>query len=78
MPISLIINFVHANQKDKHGKQHQDKKSQSTKRFPATEFIFSPITKTCACPEGKTMGFLQETKKKTENSKIVKVSNLLP
>lgn len=50
-------------QKDKHGKRHQDKKSQPKKCFPASKFIFDPITKTCTCPKGNVMGFLQETKK---------------
>jgi len=57
-------------QKAKYGKRHQDKKSQSKNRFPASEFTFDPVTKTCICPEGNTMGFLQETKKKNENHKI--------
>ncbi len=49
---------------------NQDKKRQSKKRFLASEFTFDPISKTYTCPEGKAMGFLQETKKKNENYKI--------
>jgi len=57
-------------QKEKYGKRHQDNKRQSKNRFPASEFTYEPISKTCICPEGKTMGFLQETRKKNENHKI--------
>jgi len=66
-----------SDQKDKHGKRHQNKKSKPKNRFPASEFTYDPIAKSCICPEGKIMGFLQETKKKNENHKIYKVSNLL-
>jgi len=57
-------------QKEKYGKRHQEKKSRSKNRFPASEFTYEPTTKTCICPEGNTMGFLQETRKKNENHKI--------
>ncbi len=58
-------------QKEKYGKRHQlNKKNKMTKGIPASEFTFDPVAKTCTCPEGKLMGFLQETRKKNENKKI--------
>ncbi|CAN0587139.1 unnamed protein product, partial [Ectocarpus sp. 12 AP-2014] len=44
-------------QKVKHGKRHQDKKSRKKQTFPASEFQFDPITNRCMCPSGQTISF---------------------
>ena len=48
-------------QKEKHGKRHQDKVKGIKAVIPASEFTFDANTKTCTCPAGKAMRLRQET-----------------
>jgi hypothetical protein len=46
-------------QKEKHGKRHQDKVKGIKAVIPASEFTFDANTKTCTCPAGKAMWLRQ-------------------
>ena len=47
-------------QKEKYGKQHQDDKNKSVKRFSSNDFDYDPISKTCICPAGHSIKFRSE------------------
>lgn len=46
-----------AQQKDKHGKRHQEKPKRDRQKsvIPATAFTFDPVEQTCVCPSGKSL-----------------------
>ena len=48
-----------ANQKEKYGKRHQNKKKRSkpTQFIPASEFRFDPVAMACICPAGNTLNY---------------------
>lgn len=58
-----------AGQKSKYGKRHQDKKSQTSERFPSTEFRFDSVDLTCVCPAGKLLGLRRESEDENGNAK---------
>ncbi|MGO4893536.1 transposase [Flavobacterium sp. W21_SRS_FM6] len=44
-------------QKQKHGKRHQDNKIRKKTVIPASEFSFDPMNNSCICPAGETISF---------------------
>ena len=65
-----------ANQKQKYGKRRRNKHS-SAKTYPANEFAFDPIGKTCRCPMGKRLGLRDEREDARGNRKIFFEGRLL-
>jgi len=59
-----------ADQKCKYGKRHQHSKKALTKRLPASEFEFDPVTKSCVCPAGNTISFRTERADMHGNLKV--------
>ena len=60
-----------ANQKEKHGKRHQQGKKKKTKKMiSASEFDVNPVDKICKCPEGKTMWLKNEGLDNRDNYKL--------
>jgi len=58
-----------ANQKEKYGKRHQNRKSGPT-IIPASEFRLDPVNKTCICPAGFTTWLKKEGKDKLGHHKL--------
>jgi len=60
-----------ADQKTKYGKRNQHiKKNTETNVYPASEFQFDPIEKTCVCPAGETMWLKYEGQDANQNDKL--------
>jgi transposase len=59
------------NQKEKYGKQHQDDKNKTAKRFSPDEFDYDPINNTCICPAGNPIKLRSERKNELGHDKII-------
>ena len=57
-------------QKVKYGKQHQNDKKKSARRFKSCEFDFDPVNKTCSYPAGHSIKFRSERKNELGHDKI--------
>ncbi len=57
-------------QKEKHGKRTDYKKSNTSSVIPASEFDFNPSLKTCNCPSGESMWLKNEGLDKRGNYKL--------
>ena len=66
-----------ADQKVKHGKRHQDSKTESVSLYPPTAFHFSPENSTCTCPAGEQLVLRREAKDRSGNQKVFFEGRLL-
>ena len=58
-----------ADQKTKYGKRHQETSKKTPKTIPASDFDFTPDTKTCICPAGNQLTYQGSRKDRDNNDK---------
>jgi len=65
-----------SDQKETHGKRHQNEKSKHQSILSANEFDFDPVNQTCHCPAGETMWLKADKHVAFENRKLFFVGRL--